>query len=113
MHEMSLCQGIVELLQERATIDRFRQVKNVQLQIGVLSCVEPEAMLFAFDAVCRATIADGAILKIEQIPGVGWCQHCAAEADISQRYDPCPECGHSPLEIRQGDEMRIKHVEVI
>ncbi|TLS68278.1 hydrogenase maturation nickel metallochaperone HypA [Mariprofundus erugo] len=113
MHELSLCEGIVELLQERAAIDHFSQVKTVQLQIGQLSCVEPEAMRFAFGAVSKNSVAAGATLNIEPLPGIGWCHRCAAEVAIGQRYDPCPLCGTAPIEIRQGDEMRIKHVEVV
>jgi len=112
VHEMSLCEDIIETAQEQASIQRYSSVKSIRLEIGRLSCVEPEAMRFAFDAVARNTIAEGAKLLIDEIPGRGWCSHCEAEVEINQRYDACPICEFYPLEIRQGDVMRIKDMEV-
>ena len=112
MHEMSLCEGIIEIAEEQASIQRYSSVKSIRLEIGSLSCAEPEAMRFAFDAVARGTIADGAKLEIDEVPGQGWCTTCQKEVEIGQRYDACPLCEHYPLEIRQGDTMRIKDMEV-
>jgi len=112
MHEMSLCEGIIEIAEEQASIQNYSSVKSIRLEIGGLSCAEPEAMRFAFDAVAKGTIADGARLDIDQIPGQGWCTACENEVEIGQRYDACPLCEHYPLEIRAGDAMRIKDMEV-
>jgi len=112
MHEMSLCEGIIEIAEEQASIQSYNKVKSIRLEIGWLSCAEPEAMRFAFDAVARGTIADGARLDIDQIPGKGWCTACENEVEIGQRYDACPLCEHYPLQIREGDAMRIKDMEV-
>ncbi|ATX81732.1 Hydrogenase-3 nickel incorporation protein HypA [Mariprofundus ferrinatatus] len=113
MHEVSLCQGIVELLQEKAEVESFSCIQSIRLEIGLLSCVEAEAMRFAFDAVAAGTVAQGAKLEIDEVPGLGWCSRCASEVRIDHRYDACPNCESYPLEIRQGDEMRIKYVEVV
>ncbi len=113
MHELSLCKGIIELLQEHAKTDHYSQVKSIHLEIGKLSCVEPEALRFAFDVVAKASLAENATLEINEIPGQGWCKRCSSAVTIEQRFDACPSCDHYPLEIRQGDTMRIKHVEVI
>lgn len=113
MHELSLCEGMIELLQEQAKANHFNQIKRIQLEVGRLSCVEPEALLFSFDVVAKGSIAENAILDIDEISGQGWCDQCTSEITIEQRFDPCPLCDHYPLEIRQGDKMRIKYVEVI
>ena len=112
MHEMSLCEGIIGIAEEQASIQSYNKVKSIRLEIGGLSCAEPEAMRFAFDAVAKGTIADGARLDIDQIPGKGWCTNCQKEVEIGQRYDACPLCEHYPLQIREGDAMRIKDMEV-
>jgi len=112
MHELSLCEGIIETVEEQAVVQQYSKVKTVRLEIGKLSCVEAEAMAFAFDAVARNTILEGAKLEIDEVPGKAWCIKCNEEVEINQRYDGCPLCQYYPMEIRQGDEMRIKHVEV-
>lgn len=112
MHEMSLCEGILQVLESEASKQGFKQVKNVWLEIGGLSGAEPEAMLFSFDAVTRNTIADGAILNIINVPGTAWCMQCCKSVTVKQRFDECPDCGSYQLQVTSGDDMKIKELEV-
>ncbi len=57
MHEMSLCEGILQVLEESAGSQNFSHIKCVWLEIGVLAGVEVEAMRFGFDAVMRGSLA--------------------------------------------------------
>ena len=113
MHEMSLCESVVELVQEQAHLQGFCQVQRICLEIGELSCVSEEALCFAFDAVAKGTLAEAALLCVDTVAGVGWCSACQCEVGMQQRYDACPECGYYPLVIRAGEEMRIKALEVV
>jgi len=113
MHEMSLCESIIDTVDQQASLHGYQQVVAIHLEIGSLSCVETEAMHFAFAAVASGTIADGAVLYIHLLTATAWCQSCALEVMITERYDACPECGFYPLDIQQGDTMRIKDIEVI
>ena len=112
MHEMSLCEGILQVMQTEAQKQGFSQVKNVWLEIGDLAGVEVEAMLFSFDAVTRNSLADGAKLNIINIPGTAWRMQCGKNVPVTQRFDACPECGSYQLQVTGGDEMRIKELEV-
>ena len=112
MHEMSLCEGILQILESESIKQGFKRVKNVWLEIGDLSGVEPEAMLFSFDAVTRTTLAEGAKLNIINIPGMAWCLQCAENVSVKQRFDECPNCGSYQLQVTSGDEMKIKELEV-
>ncbi|MES9853957.1 MAG: hydrogenase maturation nickel metallochaperone HypA [Candidatus Thiodiazotropha sp. L084R] len=112
MHEMSLCEGVLQILEENAVSQGFSKVKRVYLEIGALSGVEIEAMRFGFDAVMKGSLADGATLEIIDIPGVAWCMPCAKSVEVSARFDACPECGSFQLQVTGGDEMRVKELEV-
>ena len=112
MHEMSLCEGIVQVLEEQAVAQQYERVKTVWLEIGALAGVEIEAMQFGFEVVCRDTIAENAKLAIIKIPGQAWCLSCARTVEVSQRYDVCPVCEGFQLQVTGGDEMRIKELEV-
>jgi hydrogenase nickel incorporation protein HypA/HybF len=112
MHEMSLCEGVLQVLQSESAKQGFDRVKTVWLEIGELSSVEPEAMLFSFDVVTRGSHADGAALRIIRVPGRAWCMHCADTVNIKQRFDECPDCGGHQLQVTAGDEMKIKELEV-
>ena len=112
MHEMSLCEGVLQVLEENAHTQGYRKVKTVWLEIGALSGVETEAMRFGFDAVMRGTLAEGATLEIIHKPGSAWCMQCTKTVPVSQRFDACPECGSYQLQVNGGEEMRIKELEV-
>ena len=112
MHEMSICEGILQVLETEAGKQGFSKVKTVWLEIGDLSSIELEALKFGFDVVMRNSLADDARLEIINIPGRAWCMQCAGEVAIKRRFDECPECGSYQLQATSGDEMRIKELEV-
>ncbi|MCA6116804.1 MULTISPECIES: hydrogenase maturation nickel metallochaperone HypA [Bradyrhizobium] len=112
MHEMALCEGIVEIVEEEARRRSFSRVKTVCLEIGALSHVAPEAMKFCFAAVAARTIANGAVIKVVELPGVAWCMACSRSVEIAQRCEPCPCCGSYQLQVTAGEEMRVKELEV-
>lgn len=113
MHEMSLTEGVVRILEEQAAQHGFAKVKTVWLEIGELSSVDPESMAFCFDAVTKGSaVADGARLEIVRIPGQAFCLGCGESVAVANRFDPCPKCGGFGLRVTQGEEMRIKELEV-
>ncbi|NOJ41461.1 hydrogenase maturation nickel metallochaperone HypA [Bradyrhizobium australiense] len=112
MHEMALCEGIVEIVEEEARRRSFSRVKTVCLEIGALSHVAPEAMRFCFAAVAARTIADGAVIEVVELPGVAWCFACSRSVEIAHRDEPCPCCGSYQLQATGGEEMRVKELEV-
>ncbi len=109
---MSLCEGVLQVLQKEAQIQAFSRVKKVWLEIGELSSVEVEAMRFCFDVVVKDSLADGAVLEIIDVPGQAWCMQCAETVKVRQRFDECPNCGSYQLQVTAGDEMKIKELEV-
>lgn len=112
MHEMSLAEGVIQLVEETARREDARRVKLVVLEIGRLSAVEPEAMRFCFDAVTRGGIADGAALDIVEVEGSGWCLPCGQTVAIAERYGSCPRCGSHQVQPTGGTEMRVREIEI-
>ncbi len=112
MHEMSLSQSMLEIIQEQAAVNGFQYVNIVRLEIGALSCVEPEALEFCFDSVSRGTVAEGATLEIVRVPGRAWCWNCSHLVEVERHGDPCPDCSRFEMQTRSGSEMKIKELEV-
>jgi len=112
MHEMSLAEGVLQIVEDTARRENARRVKRVVLEIGGLSSVEPEALKFCFEAVSNGSIAQGAGLEIIAVPGAGWCMLCAETVPMQERYDVCPQCGSHQLEATGGTEMRVKEIEI-
>ncbi len=112
MHELALCEGILQALEEQAKIQPFARVHAVWLEIGVLSSVEPEALRFNFDVITRGTLAEGSRLEIVTVPAQAWCLPCGEKISIRQYFDACPQCGSHQLQVVEGEELRIQQLEV-
>ncbi len=112
MHEMSLAEGVLQLIEDAAREQRFEKVVTVWLEIGQLSGVEVEAMKFCFDAVTRDSVAAGARLEIIALPGAGWCMACSQTVAMTEVFGECPRCGGYQMQVTGGTEMRVKELEV-
>lgn len=112
MHELTICQTLIQHIVEAREARPFRRVLRVNLAIGSLSCLEPEALRYAFDILSRETFLEGAVLGIDQPPGHAVCQDCGAESDVESRLAQCPACGSIHLRISGGDALRFIDMEV-
>jgi hydrogenase nickel incorporation protein HypA/HybF len=112
MHEMSICESIVSIIEDQAVAQSFNKVNRVKLEIGQLAGVELAALRFSFDVVARGGIADGAALEVIELPATGWCMQCAKSVPVKERYDACPICGNFQVRVTGGEELRIKDMEV-
>lgn len=108
MHELSITQDIVALVDERAA---GKRVLRVCLEIGKISAIMPDAIAFCFDLCCRGTALEGARLEIREIPGRGRCRDCGRELELEQPFGLCT-CGSHDLEITAGNGMRVKEMGV-
>jgi hydrogenase nickel incorporation protein HypA/HybF len=109
MHEMSITQGIIDLCLEHA---KGRRLSSLEVVIGELSNVVPEAIEFCFEACSKGTLLEGAQLNIIRIPGSGKCHGCGLETPLTELYDSCTHCGSNCITIISGDELRVKSIEV-
>jgi hydrogenase nickel incorporation protein HypA/HybF len=112
MHELSLAENVVHIIDEAARADGFRRVRKVTLEIGQLAMVDAEAMRFCFAAAVRGSIADGATLEIVELPGSGWCSSCAATVPLTDIIAACPRCGAFQVQASGGTEMKLSSLEV-
>ena len=112
MHEISLAENILQLIEDASLEQSFTQVKTVWLEIGQLACVEQESLRFYFNVGTQDSIAQQARLEIIEIAGQAICNQCNREIFVASYYEACPHCGNSALQVIQGNGMRIKEMEV-
>ena len=112
MHEVSVMAEAVRLAVDAAKSSGASRVLALRLRVGTLSGVVPDAMRFAFDVVCRDTMAAGASLEIESVPAACWCATCRAEFECADFFNECPRCHNVSGELRRGRELEIASVEM-
>jgi len=76
MHELSLVESILQIIDEYAAKEGFSRVTALSLSCGKLSCVVPQALSFAFEVQSKGTRAEGAALELEVLPAAIHCLAC-------------------------------------
>lgn len=112
MHEVALCESILQIIEDESNKKGFTRVRIVRLEIGELSCVDNDALRFSFDVVMKHSVAEHAQLHIINVPGTARCNACEQDVGLENRFDPCPLCGNTRLTITGGEQMRVKELEV-
>jgi len=69
MHELSLAEGVLQVIEDAARTEDFSRVTMVFLELGQHAAVERESLAFCFDVVAAGSIAEGACLDIVDVPG--------------------------------------------
>ena len=107
MHEIGLASGIVRMIELAAVRERFSRVARLRMDAGCMAGVEPEALRFALLAMAAGTCLEGAEITVEAQAGSAWCRHCGHSVAISDRAQPCPDCGGFTLHVTGGTELRV------
>jgi hydrogenase nickel incorporation protein HypA/HybF len=108
MHELAITEGLVDAVTERLPGQR---VTRVRLEIGALSGVVADSVLFCFDLVTEGTNLEGATLEIAQPPALCSCRVCASEFEPDGPIAVCP-CGSVEVTVLAGQDLKITSVQV-
>jgi len=113
MHELSVCQHLFALLDREVRQHGVNKVIRLRLTIGRLSCLDPDALRFAFNAMAPGTVAEAAELEIDQPPIRAMCKTCGSATELLSRFGSCSSCGGTLLELEGGEEMRLLEMEAV
>jgi hydrogenase nickel insertion protein HypA len=108
--------GVVNAAQGKGAI----QVLSVRLQVGELTFLAEDQLLFAFDVLKKDhNLLENAQLVLERTEARGVCQRCGfsgqpAVADLPEYHLQlptldCPECGEQ-LSITEGRDLYIRDI---
>ena len=112
MHELSLAERVIEIVEGAARKAGAQQVHLIRLSVGALAHVEPETLQFCCELVSRDSIAAGARIEVLSAPGKAWCETCQTEIELEQVGMPCSHCGGFKLKITDGDQMQVLEIGV-
>ena len=109
MHELSIADALVAIAARHAG---DRQVVRVEVKLGHLRQVVPQALEFAFGLVAAGTPVEGAELVMEIVPAAGRCRACGVEGELPAFPLLCPACGSADLELTRGEELLVDALEL-
>ena len=105
-------QSTLSLAVKQAQANGGSRIHRLRMRVGAMSGVVPEALEFSFEALRMETMADGAVLEIEQVPAASWCAHCQAEFPSADLIFECPQCQQPSAELRRGTELELVNIEI-
>jgi hydrogenase nickel incorporation protein HypA/HybF len=112
MHELSICQALIDQVEAVARENGAIRVERILLQVGPLAGVEPALLQHAFPLAAAGTIAQDAELAIESAPVRVRCNDCGAESDATPNRLLCGACGGFRTRLISGDELLLARLEL-
>ena len=113
VHELSLAEGILQLVERARERDPFERVARLRLEAGALCGVEVSALRFALAVIAAGTCLEAAVIDIDEPAAAAWCAPCEQAVSIRSRLEPCPLCGGHQLNVSGGTELRVVDLQVV
>jgi len=108
MHEMSIAIDLLAQIERLAADHGAIRVERVELEIGILRQVAPEAMQAAFAVLTANTVAAGAVLEMTEVVARAECNRCETQYIVDIDEYLCPQCNQANARILAGNDIVIK-----
>jgi hydrogenase nickel incorporation protein HypA/HybF len=108
MHELALCQGIIDTVERHA--DGCR-VEQVDVRIGHFRQVVPDSLQFSWEVVTAGTDLAGCRLVVDHVPAVIECRACGAATTLEVPIMVCSSCESSDVTLVSGEELLVASID--
>jgi hydrogenase nickel incorporation protein HypA/HybF len=112
MHELSIAQNIVEIIQQRIPESEWKQVTTVRVKVGTVAGIVPDSLKFSFQAITAESALCNARLITERIPFRIHCRVCNTTTENEDGFAICGECESTDIQILSGTELHIVEIEL-
>ncbi len=112
MHELSLAYSVVELVARELSCHGGGSLRSIEMSVGNLSGIDPEAFLFALKSVWAHSPFADALIKINRVEARAACNRCGKEFCPESLYASSPCCGDFPSRLIAGNEFRLNALTV-
>jgi hydrogenase nickel incorporation protein HypA/HybF len=69
MHELTICQNIIEIINKEIVGKAVSKIKTIYLEIGEFALIEISALVFSFELLAKGTPMESAILDVKMTRG--------------------------------------------
>jgi len=112
MHELSICQALIEQVESIARENQALAVKTIWVQVGPLSGAEIPLLEHAYPVAAAGSVAEDAELILEHMPVRVRCRSCGGESEAAPNRLVCGQCGDYHTDLISGDEMLLARLEL-
>ncbi len=101
---------IIQQLEQVAAQNNANRIDEVEVEIGVMQQIVPEALHMAFTVATEGTVAENAKLILTEVPMSAVCGDCGCEFVPKLEDFTCPQCGQANARIVKGNHIVLKSV---
>ena len=112
MHELSIAESLLSIVQEEITRHCLKNVISVKIKVGKFTAIQPDALSFCFELITEDTSLKGVALDIEILAIKGYCEECKECFELKEPIMICPKCQCWNVRIEGGRELYIAEIEV-
>lgn len=112
MHELSVCQGMLNQVSKIASEHNASAVDRIVLSVGALSGVEPSLLQRAYSVAKLDTIAEHAELEIRVGAVCVSCRVCGKESEVDGYRLLCGHCQSWQVNLTAGEELLLLQLEL-
>jgi len=118
MHELSMANAIVKTVVDVAEKNNAQEIKEVSIEIGKLTLLNPEQLKFMISVLSENTLFEGSEIIIEEVPIEINCKSCDFVGPVRDDLNhfvhivKCPECEEQDLKIIKGRECNVKSIKI-
>jgi len=113
MHEVALVESLLQSVQEHIhDSGATGRVRRVEVIIGRLSGVVPEAFRFAFEVLSPDVLGPGCELVIRETAALCRCRQCGAVSELTEMILFCPRCQSDDVLIEGGRDLLPQSIEL-
>lgn len=112
MHELAICQALIEQVERVARDNGARRVLSITVSVGALSGVEGQLLEHAYPLAAAGTVAENAALVVQSVPVRVRCRTCHVESDAAPNRLLCGACQDWRVDVVAGEELLLQRVEI-
>lgn len=112
MHELSIAIEIISIAEEEAKRKKTVSIVKVELEIGKLSGVEPDALMFAMEEAVKSTQLETTQIVYHFVEPLAVCEECCNEFSTYDHFKVCPVCNSVQTNFIKGKELKIRSIEL-
>lgn len=113
MHELGVVFHVIDIVEDLCVENSLTEVKSVTLELGEVSTVIKSYLddVWKWAVKKKSVHMKDAILMVETIPAISYCQDCKKEYETVKYGKVCPHCKSENTFLLQGNEFKIKEIE--
>lgn len=112
MHELGVVFHVIKIVEEVAAENQLTEVESVTLELGEVSGVIESYLqnCWQWAVKKRSAILKDAVLKVETVSAVTYCEDCRKIYGTVEHGKLCPHCGSANTYLQRGNEFQIKEI---